>query len=99
MLYTVYTLFSHKYHRIYIGYTANLINRFQSHNERGTKDWTHSFRPWLVIYCEYYYDKEEAQKREKQLKGAKGMEWIWFPLKQFNEIIKEGKEILKFSFN
>jgi len=41
---------------IYIGYTSNLINRFHSHNELSKKDWTRNFRPWMVIYCEYFYD-------------------------------------------
>ena len=77
MLYTVYILFSNRHRKIYIGYTSNLINRFHSHNELNRKDWTHNFRPWVVIYCEYFNNREEAKKREKQLKGAKGREWIW----------------------
>ena len=77
MLYTVYILFSNSHRKIYIGYTSNLINRFHSHNELSRKDWTHNFRPWVVIYCEYFNNREEAKKREKQLKGAKGREWIW----------------------
>jgi len=56
MLYTVYILFSEKHRKIYIGYTSNLINRFHSHNELSKKDWTRNFRPWMVIYCEYFYD-------------------------------------------
>jgi len=31
----------------------------------------------MVIYCGYFNDKEEVRKREQQLKGAKGREWIW----------------------
>jgi putative endonuclease len=71
MLYTVYILFSAKYNKIYIGYTSNLINRFYSHNELSKKDWTRSFRPWIVIYCEYFEDKRQAGKREKELKVEK----------------------------
>jgi putative endonuclease len=77
VLYTVYILFSAGHNKIYIGYTSNLIFRFYSHNNLSTKDWTKNFRPWLVIYCEYYHDKKEAKKGEKQLKGAKGREWIY----------------------
>ncbi len=29
-----------------------------------------------MIYCEYFETKEEAIKREKELKNAKGREWI-----------------------
>ncbi len=70
MIYTVYILFSTKYNKIYIGYTSDLINRFRSHNELSTKDWTRSFRPWTVIYCEYFENKTQAEKREKQLKST-----------------------------
>jgi len=77
MLYTVYILFSQNHNKIYIGFTSNLIKRFHSHNIRSRKDWTHNFRPWVVIYCEYFDIKTEAMAREKQLKGAKGREWIW----------------------
>ena len=77
MLYTVYILFSSDHNKIYVGYTSNLILRFYYHNKLSTRGWTHNFRPWVVIYCEYFNDKKEAMKREKQLKGAKGREWIW----------------------
>ncbi len=67
MIYTVYVLFSKEHQKIYIGYTSNLLQRFKSHQALG-KDWTAKFRPWLVIYCEYFTDKSEARKREIQLK-------------------------------
>ncbi|MFI5186522.1 MAG: GIY-YIG nuclease family protein [Chitinophagales bacterium] len=77
MLYTVYILFSRKHNKIYIGFTSDLINHFHSHNKLSKKDWTRNFRPWVVIYCEYFEDKVHAGKREEQLKGGKGREWIW----------------------
>ena len=77
MLYTVYILFSQNHNKIYIGFTLNLIKRVHSHNIRSRIDWTHNFRPWIVIYYEYFDIKTEAVAREKQLKGAKGREWIW----------------------
>jgi putative endonuclease len=83
MLYTVYILFSEKHAKIYIGYTSNLINRFHSHNGQSKKAWTRNFRPWMVIYCEYFINKAQARAREKQLKGTKSREWIW------NKIEKE----------
>ena len=67
MIYTVYILYSQTHDKIYIGYTSNLLERFKSHQKLG-KDWTASFRPWKVIYCEYFTDKGAALKREKQLK-------------------------------
>jgi putative endonuclease len=49
-----------------------------------TKGWTIKFRPWILIYKEEYELKVDAMKREKQLKSAKGREFIW---KLLNEII------------
>jgi len=80
MLYTVYILYFLSANKIYIGQTSNLIQRYYSHNIYG-KDWTKSFRPWVVIYTEYFTEKQEASLREKQLKGAKAREWIWDEIK------------------
>ena len=67
MIYTTYVLYTETHNKIYIGYTSNLIQRFKSHQLLG-KDWTAKFRPWIVIYCEYFSEKSDAQKREIQLK-------------------------------
>ena len=75
-MYTVYILYSRAFDKIYIGYTSNLAARLLSHNERGQKGWTRRYRPWEVIYTEEYTGKSQAIMREKELKGAKGREWI-----------------------
>jgi len=64
------------HNKIYIDYTSNLLERFKSHNEFSGKGWTKKFRPWMVIYCEFFYDKKLAIDREIQLKTGKGREWI-----------------------
>jgi len=76
VLYTVYILYSEKYSKTYIGYTSNLLQRFKSHNSLGLKGWTIKFRPWRVIYCEYFSDKSKAITREAELKSGKGREWL-----------------------
>jgi putative endonuclease len=81
MLYTVYILFSAANQRIYIGYTSNLITRFRSHNQFG-KEWTAAFRPWQVVYCEYFANRAEAARREKQLKSAAARAKIWMLLRK-----------------
>ncbi len=70
-MYAVYILYSYKFHKSYVGFTTNLIGRFKSHNELG-EDFTKRYRPWIVIYCEYFEDKKEAVKREKYYKAGKG---------------------------
>ena len=75
-MYTVYVLFSTNFNKIYIGYTSNLSQRLQSHNELATKGWTIKYRPWNVIYTENFDSKSLAMVREKQLKSFKGREFI-----------------------
>ena len=61
--------------------TSNLEERLKSHNELGTKGWTIKFRPWQIVYQEQFEDKKNALTREKQLKSAKGREFIWTLIK------------------
>ena len=75
-IYTVYVLYSQHFDKIYIGFTANLINRFYSHNFFAAKGWTVKFRPWFVIHTEFFESKKFAMEREKQLKSAKGRAFI-----------------------
>ena len=76
MIYTTYVLYSPTYKKIYVGESSNLIQRFYSHNFFGN-DWTKRYRPWEMIYGEYYDGLTVAKKREKQLKGGRGRAWIW----------------------
>ena len=75
-MYTVYILYSPSSNKIYIGYTSNLLERFRSHNLLSNKGWTIRFRPWIVIYCQYFDDKTEAMHRENELKSGQGRAWI-----------------------
>ena len=72
----VYILFSKDYGKTYVGFTLNLIERFKSHNYLSKKGYTIKFRPWQVIYVEFFTTKSEALKREKLLKSGKGREFI-----------------------
>jgi putative endonuclease len=80
-MYTVYVLYSKDYDKIYIGFTSNLDERLLSHNVLGNKGWTIKFRPWIVVYKEEYEAKSMAMRREKELKTAKGREFIWKMIK------------------
>ncbi len=75
-MFTVYALHSKNFNKIYIGYSSNLNARFISHNKLSKKGWTVKFRPWEILYTEEFESKSEAMKREKQLKTAKGREFI-----------------------
>jgi putative endonuclease len=76
-MYIVYALYSKSYDKIYVGYTSNLVQRILSHNKLSTKGYTLKYRPWIVVYTESLDTKKAALIREKQLKSAKGRDFVW----------------------
>jgi putative endonuclease len=75
--FTTYALYSPDYEKIYIGFTGDLEARLLSHNKLGKKGWTIKYRPWELVYQQRFATKPEAMKREKELKSAKGRQFIW----------------------
>ena len=75
-MFTVYVLYSEAYKKNYIGFTSDIQNRLIAHNHTSNKGWTKKFQPWRIIYQESYENKSDAMIREKQLKSAKGREFI-----------------------
>ena len=72
MFFYVYILQSVKEKRLYIGFTHNLKERLEKHNQ-GEVYWTKRYMPWRIMYFEGYRSKEDALEREKKLKRfAKG---------------------------
>ena len=80
-MYSTYVLYSKTFNKIYIGYTSNLNQRLDSHNFIAKKGWTVKFRPWELFYFEEFVLKSDAIIREKELKSAKGREFIWNSIK------------------
>ena len=76
-MFIVYVLYSASHEKIYIGFTSNLEQRLLSHNELGKKGWTIKFRPWQLVFSEKFETRQEAMKREKELKTAVGRSTIW----------------------
>ncbi|WP_309609521.1 GIY-YIG nuclease family protein [Flavobacterium sp.] len=74
--FVVYILFSEKQNKTYVGFTSDLSDRFKSHNELATKGFTIKYRPWIVIYVEFFNSKSEAMKKEKFFKTGVGREII-----------------------
>ena len=75
-MFTVYVLFSRGSNKIYIGFTSDLQARVQSHNILATSGCTIRYRPWELLHTENFDNKGDALLREKQLKSARGREWI-----------------------
>lgn len=64
-MFVTYVLYSHRFDQIYIGHTRDLIDRFKSHNELGTKGHTSKYRPWMVVLVEFFETKSEATRRNQ----------------------------------
>jgi len=74
--FVTYVLYSTKFDKIYIGYSSSLIQRFYSHNIFSTKGYTIKFRPWIVVYTEFFESKKDAINRERWLKSGIGRKFI-----------------------
>jgi len=66
MFYT-YIIKSIKDNNCYIGYTSNLRKRLKEHNFKLNKSTKHR-TPFKIIYYEAYASKDDAIKREHNLK-------------------------------
>jgi putative endonuclease len=70
-MFYVYVLFSKKDRKLYIGLTHSLNRRLKEHKFGDVKS-TKDRRPLILIYYECYTEKEDAERREKYLKGGNG---------------------------
>ena len=71
----VYILESETTNTWYIGYTTNIKQRFDAHND-GKNVSTSRGGPWKLIYYEAYLEKMDALGREKFLKSGSGHRFI-----------------------
>lgn len=67
-LYYVYILASHKNGTLYTGFASNLIQRTFTHKNDIVKGFTQKYQVHRLVYYEVFEDRDEALKREKQLK-------------------------------
>jgi putative endonuclease len=76
-MYVVYAIYNKNHSKIYIGQTTDLGRRLLEHNEHTLGGFTSQFDGlWEVIYQEELPTREEALKREKQLKSFRGREFV-----------------------
>lgn len=88
-MYTVYVLHSPVHNKIHVGYTSDIENCLLSHNTLDTKGDTIKYRPWELFYFEEYTSEPEAVNREKELKSAKGREYIWEQIRNRPQLVRE----------
>jgi len=70
-MFYVYILKSIKDKNHYIGYSENLLKRIAEHN-RGKSPSVKARAPFVLVHQEAFLTKEEAIRREKQIKAFKG---------------------------
>jgi len=80
--YITYVLRSLKDKYFYVGYTTNLKNRLNAHNNGEVKS-TSPRRPFEVVYYEVCYNQKDAIHREKYLKSTYGKRFIKMRLKNY----------------
>jgi len=68
-MYWVYILKSKTNNSLYTGSTSDLQRRIKEHNA-GKSISTKRYLPWTIIYVEGYFSKEDALRREHNLKHS-----------------------------
>ena len=77
-MYHIYAIYNSKYNKIYIGQCENIQIRLEMHNKKiFRKSYTARFDgEWILIYKEVADSRQEALRREMQLKSFRGREFI-----------------------
>ena len=70
-MFTVYILYSESTNRFYIGYTGEGVDiRLQKHLAHH-KGFTGKQNDWKIVYTEIYQTRQDAMRREKEIKKWK----------------------------
>ncbi|MBI4068279.1 GIY-YIG nuclease family protein [Candidatus Kaiserbacteria bacterium] len=80
-MFSVYALYNSERNKIYIGHTDNVDKRIARHNQKlPTKATSYTKKlsgTWVLVYDEPAANRAAAKLREKQLKSARGREFVW----------------------
>ena len=71
MSYTCYILYSVLLNKFYVGQTGDNIEERLCRHLSNHKGFTGKTKDWKIVYTEVFTTKEEAQKREYEIKGWK----------------------------
>ena len=86
-MYTVYIL-QNDGGKYYIGYTGNLIERLERH-QQGRSRFTSQFNKWKLVYQEDFSSKFEALRRERFIKNQKSRRYIEILISQYSGVEKQ----------
>ena len=70
-MFYVYILKSEAQTRYYTGHTKDISRRVKQHNSGSVRS-TKAYIPWRVVYTEIHATKQDAYRREMQIKSYKG---------------------------
>ncbi len=70
-----YIIYSKKLDKFYTGFTENIQLRIERHNN-GWSKFTKNGIPWELVYYEVHDSKQEALKREREIKMKKSKHYI-----------------------
>ena len=86
----VYILFSEKLNKFYIGFTTNLEERLQFHQNAETRKFTHNATDWVVFLTIGCDSKSQGLGMEKHIKSMKSKIYIQ-NLKKYPEMVEKLK--------
>ncbi|MBI3442376.1 MAG: GIY-YIG nuclease family protein [Candidatus Sungbacteria bacterium] len=79
MTFYVYAIYNNK-GKVYIGYTVDIEKRLARHNNLSPhKKSSFTYKQgqnWQLVYSEEHSTREEARRREQQLKSSRGRNFI-----------------------
>ena len=84
----VYILFSEKLNKFYIGFTTNLEERLQFHQNAETQKFTHNATDWVVFLTIACDSKSQGLGMEKHIKSMKSKIYIQ-NLKKYPEMVEK----------
>ena len=86
--YYVYVIRSLVNKKLYVGFTADIENRINKHNDGKVRS-TKAYKPYKLVYKEQFNNKREARKRELYLKSGEGREYIKLKLNSTNDVVMD----------
>lgn len=82
MFFYIYVLLSLKNGELYVGFSNDLKQRIEEHNQ-GLNVSTKRYMPWKLIYYEACLNQTDAMRRERYLKTNKGARLLKRRLKEY----------------
>ena len=93
MTFYTYAIKNDRTNKIYIGHTKNLASRIKRHNQKlpskKTSFTTKNKGPWKLVYREKFITRQEAVRREKQLKSYRGRVFIKNKIRAASSMVEQ----------